>query len=320
LKKILITGGSGFLGTNLVEHYLNKNFDVLNLDLNPPRNSEQLKFWKKVDLLDKDNLSKSIKIFRPDIVFHMAARTDLDGETLSDYSQNFIGTENLINALNKTDSVRFTVFASSMLVCKLGYLPNGEEDYCPDTIYGESKVRSEQLIRAAEKKFKWIIVRPTSIWGPWFDRPYKDFFTTIQNGFYFHIKNSKIKRSYGFVKNTVFQLESLETSNLDVINGKTAYLADYQPIELREWANLIQENLELRPIRELPILIFKILAIFGDFLKILGIKNPPLTSFRLKNMQTEMIHDTSILKSTCPKLPYSHSEGVQITCNWLNNP
>ena len=147
----------------------------------------------------------------------------------------------------------------------------------------------------------------------------RDSFTTIQNGFYFHIKNSRIKRSYGFVKNTVFQLESLETSNLDMINGKTAYLADYQPIELREWANLIQENLELRPIRELPILIFKILAIFGDFLKILGIKNPPLTSFRLKNMQTEMIHDTSILKSTCPKLPYNHSEGVHITCNWLKN-
>ena len=59
------------------------------------------------------------------------------------------------------------IIASSMLVCELGYSPKNFNDYKPNTLYGESKVLTEKIV----KKFKnsWTIVRPTSIWGPWFE-------------------------------------------------------------------------------------------------------------------------------------------------------
>ena len=52
-------------------------------------------------------------------------------------------------------------------------------------------------------------------------------------------------------------------------------------------------------------------------LKIIGLKNPPMTSFRLNNMRTEMVHDTLELEAYCGETPFSTSDGVEITCAWM---
>ena len=44
--KIVITGGSGFIGTNLVQFYIEKGFDVISLDISKPRNKLHLRCWK----------------------------------------------------------------------------------------------------------------------------------------------------------------------------------------------------------------------------------------------------------------------------------
>ena len=321
MRKILITGGSGFIGTNLVNYYKSLGDEVINLDIVAPRNPEHTKQWYKLDLLDSKALDKIVERLSPDIIFHMAARTDIiNGASVADYSVNTEGVKNLINAIKKVNSVRCVIFASSMLVCRIGYSPSSEKEYCPSTPYGESKVIGEQIIRKeAAKNFPWVIVRPTSIWGPWFEAPYRDFFTTIQKGFYIHPKGYRIYRSYGFVLNTVFQLDKIiQLKNKDII-GRAIYIADYKPIELKNWANSIQSTLGVRPIREVPLLVFKMAAIFGDLLKILGYKTPPMSSFRLNNMLTETIHNINPLQDCCGSIPYSMEEGVNITCEWLND-
>ena len=50
--RIIVTGGSGFLGTNLIEHFLANGVETLNLDSVPPRNNEHAPCWRDVDLLD----------------------------------------------------------------------------------------------------------------------------------------------------------------------------------------------------------------------------------------------------------------------------
>lgn len=319
MTKILITGGSGFIGTNLVEHYASKGFDVLNLDLLPPRNIAHIDYWKYADITDESAIRTLVSSFNPDYCFHLAARTDLAGETVSDYQANTIGVKNVINALASCDAIRFVVFASSMLVCRTGYVPSHARDYCPTTPYGHSKVEGERIVEIyAKDRIPYVIVRPTSIWGPWFSTPYRDFFNVIKRGMYVHPRGFRIFRSYGFVLNTVFQLDKLvEFGKLDML-GRTIYLADYQPIELFEWGVMIQNQLHAPKIRELPLALFKIGASLGDFLKIIKISFP-LTSFRLNNMLTEAVHDTMPLKELTGSLPFSARDGVRITCDWIKD-
>ena len=317
VKKVLITGGSGFIGTNLVEYYNASGCNVINFDIKKPRNIEHIDEWREVDLLDQEKLTASIAEVAPDLVFHMAARTDLDGSDVRDYDVNTEGVDNLINALNTLDTLKLVVFASSMLVCKLGYVPSSENDYCPDTAYGKSKVLGAKIIRNTVTKFQWLIVRPTSIWGPWFGSPYRDFFSAIKSNLYVHPKGLRVCRSYGFVYNTVYQLDCLGRALDTELIGKTFYLADYQVIELKAWADKIQESLKVKPIKEVPFLLIRIAAKLGDMLKIIGLKNPPMTSFRLNNMRTEMVHDTLELEAYCGETPFSTNDGVEITCAWI---
>ena len=99
--RILITGGSGFIGTNLV-NTLCKNTDIelLNIDIVPPKIKEHIRFWKDTDLCNKSALTDTIKNFSPDYVIHLAARTDLNGKTLQDYDANMAGVSNLLDALD----------------------------------------------------------------------------------------------------------------------------------------------------------------------------------------------------------------------------
>lgn len=317
--RVIVTGGSGFIGTNLVEHQLSINNTVINIDIAPPRNKAHTACWKSVDLMDSTELSRNIREFAPDVIFHMAARTDLDGFSASDYSVNTVGLSNLIDAIDGLESLRRVVFASSRLVCRIGYQPLSFEDYCPTTAYGESKMLGEQLIRAASNRIPcpWIILRPTSIWGPWFDIPYKTFFLAIARKRYFHPKDSHILKSFGFVGNTIFQLQHLIDADDGAFSGRTAYLADYPPIDVAEFANAIQKGLGISSIRSVDIRLLRMAALMGDALKAVGYHNPPLTSFRLNNMLTPMIHDLDFLRSIVGNLPYSMSQGVNITVGWL---
>lgn len=317
--RTLVTGGSGFIGTNLIESLIKDNHVVLNLDIIPPRNDSHQRFFKQVNILDYERLHNQIMEFKPEIVYHMAARTDLEGKTLGDYAANTDGLKNLIRALKLCHGVKCVVFSSSRLVCRIGYQPVGEGDYCPDTVYGESKVLGEKIIKSygVEIPFRWFIVRPTSIWGPWFDVPYKNFFLSIINEHYSHPKVEFILKSFGYVGNTVYQMRSICEVNASPLDGKIFYMADYPPIDVINMANLIQNYANTRPLRTIPIPLLRVLAWLGDLLRFAGYRRPPLTSFRLNNLLTPMIYDLDPIKNTVGALPFTLQQGIAETVDWL---
>jgi nucleoside-diphosphate-sugar epimerase len=314
-ERVLVTGGSGFIGTNLVEVCLGGGITVMSLDPEPPRNDQQRHIWKKADTLNGSAVKAAVSDFSPTLVFHLGARTDLHGKTTADYAQNIQGVQAVIDACNATPSIRRVIFASSRLVCRIGYQPKHDEDYCATTPYGQSKVVGEQIVRAANHSYEWLIVRPTSIWGPWFAIPYRDFFDSVARGRYFHVRDKSVRKSFGYVGNTVHELVRLGYAP-DLL-GRTLYLGDYPPTDLREMASLIQRYTGARDIRTIPLWPLRAVARAGDLLQRAGWPEPPLTSFRLNNLLTEMVYDMNPLRDAVGPLPYSLDDGVRATVSWI---
>lgn len=313
--RIAITGGSGFLGTNVVSFYSRAGHEVINLDRAAPRDLACASLWRSVDILDADALQRAIREFSPQRIFHLAARTDLDGRTLEAYRANTDGVRNMIAAATGASALERIVFASSMLVCPLGYVPRDENDTAPNTVYGESKVVGERVVRTSAAALPWTIVRPTSLWGPWFDIPYRTFFDHVARRRFLYPRGRRIVRSYGFVGNAVAQLDRLSRAPEAV--SKTYYLADYQPTDLRAWAELIRKSLGAPSIPEVPVGVLRLAALGGDVLKRLGMRNPPLTSFRLNNLLTNAVYDLEPTHMMCGDMPFNLEEGVRLTAEWL---
>ena len=173
--KILITGASGFIGTNLLQSMIEKGFGVINVDINSPQNDKHFPFWKKVDITDYASLKEVVTVFDPDYIVHLAARTDLNGKTLLDYSANTIGVTNILQISKECTNLKKMIITSSMLVCYAGYYPKSQTDYAPTTMYGESKVITEKSVWENPPVCDWAIIRPTSMWGEWFRAPYRSF-------------------------------------------------------------------------------------------------------------------------------------------------
>ena len=220
--------------------------------------------------LDANDVEIALSEFAPTHVFHLGARTDLHGTTLDDYAYNTRGVEVVIDACNELVGLGRVVFASSRLVCQIGYQPANDTDYCAPNAYGESKVRGEQIVRSAKTTFPSVILRPTSIWGPWFDIPYRTFFLTIAANRYVHVDRRPVHKSFGYVGNTVQQLAAVAQTSSAEIDGTTMYLADYPPIDVIDMANRIQRQLQSRPIHTFPRGLVKPIALVGDLLQRLG--------------------------------------------------
>ena len=317
MDKILITGGSGFIGTNLIEYLKGLNsFEILSIDIAKPKINSQQSLWKNVDIRNKESLTKVIRVFNPDYVIHLAARTDLNGTTLNDYDANIGGVSNLLDVLEDVPNLKRVIFTSSMYVCEPGYMPKDFEDYAPHTLYGESKVETEKIIKSRNPQYEWCIIRPTSIWGPWFGEPYNKFFHIVLKHMYFHMGSRACRKTYGYIDNAIYQIMSLLNTDSEKMNRKVFYIGDYEPYDITEWANEIAGYAGIK-IPRIPYFCFKLAGWFGDFLKLFGMAFP-MTSFRLHNMTTDNVHDLRPIQKLAPNLPVGRKEGTKKTLQWIS--
>ncbi len=319
MARVLVTGSSGFIGTHLVRALAGEGHAVFGLDIRDPAAPVPGVQHHRADLLDADHVRRVLTETAPEVVLHLAARTDLD-ETrdLSGYAANFTGVEHLLAAVRVTPSVRRCVGTSSQLVCRVGYVPTGDEDYCPSTLYGESKVLTERVWRREEGGgAEWCLVRPTTIWGPGMNPHYLRFFGLVRRGRYFHVGGGPRYKSYGYVGNTVHQYGRLLVAPARQIHRRTLFLADYQPITLERWADALQTVMGAPTIRTLPLPLARLAARLGDLLNTVGFRRFPFNSFRLGNVLTEYVLDLTATESACGPLPYGMPQGVEETVRWL---
>lgn len=342
-RRVLVTGSSGFIGTNAVTSLVAAGDHVLGLDRQPPRparsagpaqsagppgppgpaESAGSASFGQVDLLDAVAVAGAVAGFEPTHVLHLAARTDLDGSTPAHYAVNTEGTANLLAALRPPSqspsprSCQRVVIASSMLVCRYGYQPRHDLDFCPNTAYGRSKQHMEELVRDQPPGASpWVLARLSSIWGPWFDQPYRPFFDAVLRRRFVHPGFTEIDKASGFVGNTVFQLDRLLDGGR--FDGSVVYLTDYERYSTRAWADAIAAAAGAPPNRRVPVPLLRVAALVGDLLKASGaVAHPPLTSFRLRNMLQTSHFDTDALEELTGPLPFTMAQGVRQTVDWL---
>ena len=163
---ILITGGSGFIGTNLINHFLSSGIkDILSIDIRPPKIASHSLYFKQIDILNFQKFRAIFNSYKITLVIHLAARTDIKGKSPNDYLVNTEGTKNVAKICLE-NNIKRVVYTSSMLVNLPGL--HSFENFNPyPNQYAKSKVQGELIIHEMYKnklQNEYIIIRPTSIW------------------------------------------------------------------------------------------------------------------------------------------------------------
>lgn len=175
MRRILVTGGAGFVGSHIAEGLLNAGSEVVVLDDlsgGYADNVPQQAHFVEGSVNDVQLVDRIFKEWKFDYVYHLAAYA---AEGLShfikrfNYENNLIGSVNLINAAVANDTKCF-VFTSSIAVYGTSpELPMTEETQPhPEDSYGIAKLAVEQELRASKEMFglDYVIFRPHNVYGP----------------------------------------------------------------------------------------------------------------------------------------------------------
>jgi dTDP-glucose 4,6-dehydratase len=179
--RILVTGGAGFMGSELVRQSVDKGYEVIVVDkLTYAADVKRLgKYKDKItfyvaDLSNKEQVKKIFEQNRPDIVVHMAAETHVDRSIKS--SEEFIetnvkGTMNLLDGAKETGIEKFLNISTDEVYGSLGQDGQFTEfsPLNPNSPYSASKASADMLGRAYFKTFGLpvITLRPSNYYGPW---------------------------------------------------------------------------------------------------------------------------------------------------------
>jgi nucleoside-diphosphate-sugar epimerase len=314
--RVLCTGGSGFIGTHLMDRLLANGAELVNVDMAAPKAELHKPYWRKCNILDLDHLEKVFVEFQPSHVIHLAARTTTEGRTLEDYPDNTIGTANVLEATHLTSSVSRLIVTSSQHVRRPGSeLPTNDEDYAPHGPYGESKVITEKLTRDSGLACVWIIIRPTSVWGPLHPVHSQGLWRLVKKGWYLHPKDDPVVRSFAYVGNVAWQIERMLEAPAACVDRRTFYVGD-EPMRQLDWINAFARALTGRDVRQAPVRFIYLLALLGDALRPFGIVFPMNTA-RFFNLTTNNPVPVTPALEAFGAPPCSLRAGVAATITWL---
>ncbi|MGM9519104.1 MAG: NAD-dependent epimerase/dehydratase family protein [Phascolarctobacterium sp.] len=270
MKNLLFTGGTGFLGNNIMP-LLEKQFEVTTCGITP-------------DDIIKANLAKEVPVLdkRYDVVLHACGKAHVvpktEAEKQAFFAVNFQGTVNLCSALEKVGVPKALVFISTVAVygCEYGELITEEHPLNGDTPYAKSKIMAEQYLTEWCKEHDVVlgILRPSLLAGKNAPGNLGAMVNGVRKGFYLNIAGGKVKKSVLMAEDIARLLPLLEEKG-----GVYNVCDSYQPT-FGELAASVAKQLGKRKPVSIPYWMAWCMAKVGD---LLGNK-APINSYKLEKM------------------------------------
>src|SRR5215217_75918 len=256
LGRVLVTGGSGFVGANLVTELLDRGHHVLSFD----RAASPLPTHPRLEVLEGDicdNDTVAAAVDGIDTVFHTAAIIDLmGGSSVTDeyrqrsFAVNVGGTENLVVAAQKAGVKRFVYTASNSVVMG-GHRISGGEETLPYTerfndLYTETKVAAERFVLSQNGVDGLLTcsIRPSGIWGRGDQTMFRRVFESVLAG---HVKvlvgSKHVKLDNSYVHNLIhgFILAAEHLVPGGTAPGQAYFINDGEPINMFEFSRPVVE-------------------------------------------------------------------------------
>lgn len=315
MLKILVTGSEGFVGNVLVSSFIELGHEIVGIDrLSSSNHSYSLHL---LDLTNKISLNPTTY----DLVIHCAAaKGDWDISEKEFYNDNVVATENLLDYVRKCEVKRIIHFSTVAIYSR--DVTDGSESTKiePDSVYGQTKLDSEILIRkyAEESKIPTVVLRPSVIYGR---NNYANMFNLIQQlnrAFPFQINPVGITKSHVSVRNVVDVVLRFSSPSYSV-NGLEIYNLTERPYyDLNNMIGIICDELEVKPPKlNLPIWLvavpFGILEFFGKLRK----KDTGFTLDRLRKFSSSTHYTSEKLWSQTGKQKYSSESELRDMVKWF---
>lgn len=294
-KRVLVTGSSGFIGTNLVNSLLNGGeYQLCLIDRAEPKVKRHEKFFTRCDINSPKEIDKVVYEFKPTEIIHLAACTRIiRSHDLSKYKSNIVGTYNLCKAAKKFSPNAHLIYTSSMLAGDIKSKSSESQLHgFPETDYGLSKLLGEKIIQTSGLQ-NISIVRLSSIWGEWQGEPFYNFFRFIGIGlFFFPVLQGR--KTLRYVNDAVQDILFLVTHS-KCSDSQITYIGDSSPTSITVWAESIAKAYDSKLFwLNLPTKILTLAGRMGDLITSVGLY-APLTSKRISNMSRDIIINNDLL-------------------------
>lgn len=306
---ILVTGGSGFIGKNLVCELLKDGHRVVIYD---KRKSDVYPDFCTVgDIRDQKKLTEALVGI--DAVYHLAAEHhDNVQPTSLYYDVNVGGAENLVFAA-KQNNVKKLIFTSSVAVYGFNAgEPDESSSIRPFNDYGKSKYEAEVVFNnwaKGENTACLVIVRPTVIFGEGNRGNVYNLVKQIASKRFIMVGDGKNKKSMGYVLNLVRLLIKL----LHSISGRYVYnFADKPDLDMNEFIKITLRSLgnEQRKKIHIPYSIGLFGGITFDLLSKVTKRKYSISAIRIKKFCANTVVNSERLNETGFIAPYQLIEGI----------
>ena len=318
MAKILMTGGSGFIGGHFHSHI--NNIDLVNLDIRdqlPQYSSHSI----RGDIRSEDDVRRAMQNHEIKTIISLAAKHHDFGIGHDEYfDTNEEGTA-VICKIAAEFGIKEIVFYSSVAVYGMREQVSTEKmNPEPDSPYGASKLAGEKVLEKwaqEDPTRKVLIIRPTLVFGANNMANMRNLIRQIDSGLYFHLGKAENVKSIAYVENlvaaTLFLIERLKP-------GVSIYnYADEPQLSTRQIGEVIAEELN----KKIRITVPKSLGIlmgipFDAIIKLTG-KNLPISSARIKKLGTQTYHSAEKIFSEGFVPKYTTIEGIKEMVRWYKN-
>ncbi len=305
MKKALVTGGGGFLGSSIIRMLLDKGISVRSLQRSDSPDLKELGVdIMRGDISDQTTVTNAAQDC--DIVFHVAAKAGVWGKYDDYYQCNVVGTENILEAC-RTHHIQKLVYTSSPSVVFDGHDEKNINESTPYpkhflTAYQKTKALAEQMILEANcSSLLTVALRPHLIWGPGDPHLVPRIIERAKTG-----KLRLVGKQKNLVDSTYVDNAALAhvLAAEDLVNdancaGKAYFVSNGEPLPMAELINRILMTFDLASVtKTVPTQIAYIVGLLMElFYKVLNLDDEPvMTRFIATQLSCDHYYDLSAAK------------------------